>query len=245
MLGGEFRIVQPKKGGLTASQLKLIAILAMLIDHIATVFVGGNNPLGVIMHFIGRITGPVMFYFVVEGYHYTRNVNRYTLRLVLFAIISYIPYIYCFDEQLPNKHNFMHLNVIYTICVGLLVLRAKYEIKNPFIRRGIIIILFFISLFGDWSFLAPLIIFWFDKYRGNFKQQMTAYFFTILFMIGIVFIESAWRLTTVLIQLGMILPILLLYFYNGEKGKGNKWAFYVFYPLHLILLGLLHYAFIK
>lgn len=231
--------------GLTASQLKVIAILAMLIDHIATVFVYWRSPLGITMHFIGRITGPVMFYFMVEGYHHTKNINRYTIRLALFAIVSYIPYIYCMDRQMPNQTNFYHLNVIYTLCIGLLVLRAKYEVGNHFIKNGAMLVLFFLSLFGDWSFLAPLTILLFDKYRGNFKKQMMAYSFVIIIMIGFIFVDPHWKIASLFQQLGMILPIFLLSFYRGEKGQGSKWLFYVFYPLHLMVLGVLYQIFIN
>jgi len=74
--------------GLNAWQLKLIAIVAMVIDHLAFSFVPDGTFLAVAMHFIGRITGPTMFYFAVEGYHHTRNLNRYLFRLAAFAARS-------------------------------------------------------------------------------------------------------------------------------------------------------------
>ncbi len=60
---------------LTANVLKYIAIAAMLIDHIAWSFVSDYSVLGQIMHVIGRLTAPIMCYFIAEGYYYTRNVK--------------------------------------------------------------------------------------------------------------------------------------------------------------------------
>lgn len=77
-----------------ANTIKLIAIIAMTIDHIAwAVFPGyPTAPLPLLMHLIGRITCPIMCYFIAEGSHYTKNINKYTARLFLFAGISHFAY---------------------------------------------------------------------------------------------------------------------------------------------------------
>ena len=75
---------------LNSNQLKLIAILAMTVDHIAWAVFSGypTEILPLVMHIIGRLTCPIMCYFVAEGYHYTKNINKYTARLFAFSIIS-------------------------------------------------------------------------------------------------------------------------------------------------------------
>ena len=65
--------------GLTLTTLKYIAIAAMLIDHIAVTFVAYDSVLFLIMDLIGRITGPVMFFAAVEGYHHTKSFQKYLL----------------------------------------------------------------------------------------------------------------------------------------------------------------------
>ena len=80
--------------GLTVNTLKYIAILAMVIDHIAYAFVPSGTALSIVMHFIGRTTGPIMFFSAVEGYHHTSNIRKYILRLTIFAIISWFPFLY-------------------------------------------------------------------------------------------------------------------------------------------------------
>ena len=75
------------KKTMDANQIKLLAILAMTIDHIAwLVFPGYSKaPLALLMHLIGRMTCPIMCFFIAEGYYHTRNIHKYTFRLFLFA----------------------------------------------------------------------------------------------------------------------------------------------------------------
>ena len=85
-----------EKNPLSSNAIKLIAIAAMTVDHIAwAVFPGYPKEfLPLLMHLIGRITCPIMCYCIAEGYHYTRNIRKYTARLFVFALISHFCYIY-------------------------------------------------------------------------------------------------------------------------------------------------------
>lgn len=77
-----------QRRSLDSNAIKLIAILAMTVDHIAwAVFPGyPRAALPLLMHLIGRITCPIMCYFIAEGFHYTHDVRKYTARLFLFAL---------------------------------------------------------------------------------------------------------------------------------------------------------------
>ena len=81
---------------LDANMIKLIAILAMTIDHITWMIFPGypKDFLPILLHIIGRITCPIMCYFIAEGYHYTKNVNKYTNRLFAFAFLSHFAYVF-------------------------------------------------------------------------------------------------------------------------------------------------------
>lgn len=83
------------RSGLDSNMLKLIAIAAMTADHIAWLLFPGypTDPLPIILHIIGRLTCPIMCFFIAEGYHYTRNIKKYTARLFVFAVISHFAYI--------------------------------------------------------------------------------------------------------------------------------------------------------
>ena len=243
------------KKGLSASTLKTIAIIAMAIDHTSVAFFSDFSTIGMVMRFIGRITGPVMFYMIAEGYFHTRDVNKYTLRLALFAAVSYLPFIYFESGSLPNSQNFLKLNVFYTLCLGLLALRAWCEIKQPVLRIVVVAGLMAASSIGDWGVVGVAIILVFGIFRGDFKKQAIGY----ALIVGANLIQPAtlllWAADTGVLDTylpsilqygfiicGMFIPLILLRFYNGEKGNGYKWLFYIFYPAHLVLLGFLKFG---
>ncbi len=90
-----------EKKGLSENQIKYIVIVAMVIDHIAWGFLRERDLTFHAMHFIGRLTGPVMAYFLVEGYHHTRNLKKYILRLAVFALISWPAFSFLRRGELP------------------------------------------------------------------------------------------------------------------------------------------------
>ena len=86
------------KRGLNREQLKLIAVIAMTVDHLAWVIWPGYSKdiCIVVLHCIGRITAPIMWFFIAEGYYHTRSVKKYALRLLAVAIISHFAYTFAF-----------------------------------------------------------------------------------------------------------------------------------------------------
>jgi hypothetical protein len=243
--------------GLTTNALKLIAIAAMVIDHIAWAFVPDETPLAIVMHFIGRITGPTMFYFAVEGYHHTRSVNRYTARLAIFALISYFPFMYFMADGVIAEMDYLQFNVIYTILLGVLAVRVRRELKNPVLKTILILVLIVLCVPADWSTWGITIIIVFDYFRGNFRHQAFGYTMIVMLQAGMLSLLT-YPVSLLLYapgtpldpsvyiyniaNLGMFLPLILLKFYNGQKGTGGrfmKWLFYLFYPAHLLILGLI------
>ena len=83
---------------LNSNNLKLIAIIAMSIDHIADLLYPGmqNNIVCIIMHIIGRLTAPIMFFFICEGFYYTHDIKKYIERLFIFSIVSHFAYCFAF-----------------------------------------------------------------------------------------------------------------------------------------------------
>lgn len=231
------------------NQIKYLVIVAMLIDHIAWAFIPMESVLGQIMHFIGRLTGPTMAYFLVEGYIHTRNVKKYALRLGIFALISWVPFCLFEFQRLPiamvdGRWRFTPtFGVIYTLFLGLLAVWLWDKGKCPKYCKVLGIIgLCILSVFGDWpvyDILYPMIFF---VYRNNTRKKWI--FFSILTGISILvpFLAVGFIIWGIY-QLGMFMvPIILLFFYNGESGSKkpiHKWFFYVFYPLHLLVLWIL------
>lgn len=86
------------KKGLNSNQLKLIAIIAMTVDHLTWVIWPGYQTgwPQLALHCVGRITAPIMWFFIAEGYHYTHSFKKYALRLLLFAVVSHFAYTFAF-----------------------------------------------------------------------------------------------------------------------------------------------------
>ncbi|MGN1415826.1 MAG: TraX family protein [Oscillospiraceae bacterium] len=249
--------LRSKTDGLSACAVKYIAVLAMLTDHIAWCFVDTYSPLGEIMHIIGRITAPVMTFFIAEGFYYTKNANKYLLRLGVFAVISYFPYIYMeygtfyhvtgkglgLIDYLPRQ------GVIYTLCLAVLALKTVHSEKlHDAVKCMIVILLCIAALIGDWMFFPVIWAVLFDRYRGSFKDQAAAFAVSSVIMVGAYLAYCGFEFAD-MFQYGVLLALIPLHFYNGKRGKilgekADKWFFYIFYPLHMLILGFIKYYFI-
>lgn len=111
---------------LNANHLKLIAIIAMTIDHVCDLIYPGfpAESGAMALHIIGRLTAPIMWFFVCEGYYYTHNVKRYMLRLGIFAVISHFAYCFAFGIN-PISFStgiFNQTSVMYPLFIAVLVL---------------------------------------------------------------------------------------------------------------------------
>lgn len=249
--------LQTRKGTfISANAIKYFAVFAMLIDHIAWCFVDTNSILGIIMHLIGRMTAPIMTYFIVEGYHYTRNVNKYLARLAIFAAVSWIPFLFMeYGTLLPftfvdgNLYFNPAQGVIYTFFLTLLAMKTVHSQSLPKPAKVMLVIgLCLLSSIGDWFFFPIIWALLLDKYRGNFKKQAAAFAISSLVLMTLMIMFLMDGFANNWFQYGVLLALIPLYFYNGEKGRGgrfNKWFFYVFYPAHLLILGILKWYVFK
>ena len=229
---------------LTSNAIKLIAIIAMTIDHTALVlFPRYSTELLVLsMHIIGRLTAPIMMFFVVEGYFHTRNIKKYLFRLFVFAIISHFAYAIAFDKDfIPfRKTLFDQTSIIWSLGLGLLALTVyKTEILKNWQKNIIIFVCIWAAFPADWSSPAALAILYMGINRDSFKKQMVCLVFCIALysIVYFIFLNKIYGLMQMLI----VLAIPILYQYNGQRGKwkGMKWFFYIYYPAHLIILGII------
>lgn len=217
------------------NQIKYFAVIAMLIDHVATAFIAQESLLGMIMHFIGRFTAPTMAYFIIEGYHYTRNIKKYALRLSAFAVISWLPF-----SLFETGTISLTFGVIYTLFLGLLaVYLLDYKNCPGIIKVFGIVSICFISFFGDWYLFVPLWCIIFHIFRDKTVHKWIAYS-----LVGTVYCKLIFESSTSIISglwcLGIyIVPFVIQFIYNGKSGSKrsfHKWFFYIFYPLHLIII---------
>ncbi|MCD8108866.1 MAG: conjugal transfer protein TraX [Clostridiales bacterium] len=216
--------------------LKLIAIVTMLIDHIGAVL----YPDQMIFRYIGRIAFPVFVFLLVEGFYYTRNIRKYELRLLLFAIISECPFDLAFNDAVLE---FQSQNVFFTLFLGLLMLELLKKVQGQHWKSMLILVIFVVAaalLKTDYDAGGILLIYFFFSFRTQPVIKYAALGGISLFIFGPV---ECWSLLAVI-------PLLL---YNGERGfrrdgklyggraEGTgaeliKYLFYVFYPVHLLVL---------
>lgn len=245
---GDNRGLPQRAGGLDAFQLKLIAIVCMVIDHVAWFFfppyVVGS--VGFVMRLFGKITFPVMCFFIAEGYRHSSNVKKYLLRLGIFALISIIPYSLAFGAVL--NHGLIPNNVYITLFLGLLSLYLADFTQEGSLRLLIVAGCAALSYFGDWSVVGVPMIYIFGRARDKNKRILGGVgafvgLYTFNFLLGHFLDGNAISPSQIAIA-GALLSIPLLYLYNGRRGSNSpaaKYLFYWFYPLHLLLLVLIRY----
>lgn len=237
---------------LNRNKIKYILIVAMLIDHIAWAFVPTASILGQVMHFIGRLTGPSMAVLLAEGFQYTKNRKKYALRLFIFAMISWIPYSLN-DFGVFPKFTLGMFGMIFTLFIAFMTIWMWADLKIPKAVKVILVILMCaLSLFGDWPIFAVLWAFFAYVYRDRPKAKWISFGIIAAADVGLMLLlplalQAPWKQQ--LFQTGVILvPILLICFYNRKKGssaKIHKWFFYIFYPLHILIIYLIKLFVIK
>ena len=214
---------------LSGSALKVISVVSMTIDHIAYYILDqqlgmGDTWLYETMRCIGRFAFPIFAFLIIEGYHHTRHVGRYMAALLVTAIVAEIPW-----QLLGNEDSH---NVVFTLLLGLVVVFLIDHIHD-----ALWLMLMETALFSaiatmlntdyTWHGICLMVVFYlFRKYRG-----LTLLFgFPLLMEYGI--LGSA---------IGLVIPLM----YSGRRGfvKGQwmKYLFYIYYPLHLMVI----YLFIR
>lgn len=240
--------------GISGSTLKIIAIVTMLIDHIGAVVLarmiltyGTQSSITtvisrdalyqiyIVFRGIGRLAFPIFCFLLVEGFQRTGNRIRYAMRLAVFAFLSEIPFDLAFCSKVLE---FSYQNVFFTLLIGLLTMMAvdavpvmwgKLADKISIQVRGILTYLTTLAVIAlgmlaatclhtDYDYKGILCIMVLYFFRRSKKSQCIAGFCAFL-----------WENYA-------SLAFLLVGFYNGKRGMRLKMVFYLFYPLHLLIL---------
>lgn len=229
--------------------IKYIAMLTMLLNHISTIFMESGSFLSEFFLDIGYFTAITMCYFLVEGYQYTHSKKAYAIRLLLFALISEVPYCLAFTQD--GIIEFEGLNMMFTllICFGILVVFERTSDRG--LRFTYVLFSIILSLFCSWAILAPIFTLLFIWSKGSDKKIKLSFIIAMLLFAAFNLAGGIGRFsvtTNILYALGSMVGtglsgIVIVYLYNGkrmEKGRGfSKWFFYWFYPVHLLILGLI------
>jgi len=209
--------------GISGFTLKWIAMICMLIDHMGAVLF----PQYIQMRIIGRLAFPIYCFLLVEGAVHTSDIRKYEKRLLLFAVLSELP----FDLAFYGKVSLGHQNVFFTLLLGLVVIE-QYQRKREKLNNVLIFILAMVAaeiLHTDYGAGGIVLIFcFFVLYQNVFIKQA-------------VFILANSLIYGIGVQIYAGLAAIPMLLYNGKRGPGMKYFFYIFYPAHLLILYLIKY----
>ncbi len=233
--------------------IKYFAMFTMLLNHIAFALLPPNTLLSEIFINIGFFTAVTMCYFLVEGYGYTRSKKRYAQRLLLFGIVSEVPF--CLALTQGEIFAFCGFNMMFTLFLCFLILCAREHIAGKLPRTLAITGLTVLCIFCDWSFFAPLFTLLFAWAKGSEKRTKCAFVCCAAsFGLFNLLSNGLGRCTpqesplyAAASMAGILLSgFVIVYLYNGKRmdfGRTfSKWFFYLFYPVHLLILGLIRIA---
>ncbi len=216
--------------GLSAAHLRILALFLMLLDHLWATVVPGSFW----MTMAGRLAFPIFAFQAAEGYRRTHDFKAYCKRLLIFGLISEIPYNFLvFDSPIfPFQQN-----VMFTLLLGICA--CKYWDEKNYWKLALAIALGAVG-FVDYGYLGVVTVLMFHVFRSNRWLQLAALIFIHGFgYSGLMIAPLGFEMP---LQALAILAWLPLQLYNGEKGPGGKvlqYASYIFYPVHMLILGLL------
>lgn len=227
---------------LNRDAIKYIAIIAMTLNHVASVFMEPGTWLYESFTDIGYMTAIIMCYFLADGYHYTHSKDSYCRRLLIFAAISQIP----FNLAL----GVFSLNILFTLLICFAIIWVMENVSGSTQRNLFVTGLTVLSVIGDWGIFAAIFTIIFERRRGNKGQYQILISFCYCALVFGLFeyldlsgnygyiaaIPHVIFETLPLVAAGLMMEFL----YNGRKSDRNqtfnKWFFYVYYPTHLLVL---------
>ena len=214
---------------LSGSSLKIIAVLSMVIDHCAYYLLEHGTVLYEAMRCVGRIAFPVFAFLIAEGFSHTRNKRSYFVQLLGFAFFSEIPWF------LLNGADGTH-NVMFTLALGVVALTlldrcCEHKVLSFMAVCLVAVLAYYMGTDYDWRGILMIAIFYITQPQaGNLQDRMIQILFILPLMIDYG-------------TIGAIFASVVILSYNGNRGfitgKAWKYAFYAFYPVHLILICLL------
>lgn len=228
-----------RRSRFSGTTLKFIACVTMLIDHIGASCIETQYmtaeyiPTELIrfdhvLRLIGRLAFPIFCFLLVEGFQHTHDVKKYIRRLLLFGVVSEIPYDMAFFRMPFYWEN---QNVYWTLAIGVIAMAAMQHFQDEkgdlIWKSGLAaVICAMIAELAktDYGAIGVALIVALYLTRKSRKQQC---------IVGAVM---------VLFELTAPIAFLLVWYYNGQRGNCPKWAqraFYLFYPVHLTVLGVI------
>ena len=207
-----------QKIGLSSFSLKVIALLTMTIDHMGFILF----PQALWMRGVGRLAFPIFCFTLTEGFRHTHDLKMYMKRMLVVGILSEIPFNLAESGQIFSLD---HQNVFFTLLIGLIMLYYCEKASGTVMKAEVVILAMCAAEFlrTDYGALGVLLIaiYWFTR-KHKWDQA---------------FLSGGWNfLFGIPIQDAGIFAILPIALYNGRKGRSTGYFFYMYYPVHLLIL---------
>ena len=235
-------------GGISAMTLRLLAMGLMLLDHLWATIVPGSNW----MTYLGRLAFPIFAFQIAEGFFHTKDIKRYKKRLLLFALLSEIPF-----DLIQGGTVFypFHQNVLFTLLLGLWAIsaldKARKQRTAPALIKGAAVAALACLLgavgmtdYGAKGVMTVLAFYLFRGFPFAWAAQLAA-----MVALNIVWFKG-WSFTLTLAGQTLLFPVqglavlalVPIWLYNGKKGPGGRlaqYAAYAFYPVHQLVIYLI------
>lgn len=228
-----------KFGIFSNNVLKIIACITMLIDHMGVVLF----PKITILRIIGRIAFPIFAFLLAEGCYYTRNKIRHLLVISGFAVVMQV--VLFLATRMTDFSIFIHFSIAVLLCLVIDLIEKFIKERKvivsialvlSFLISVIMLILidkntaYFFSNYGLYGIFVPVVLYIIRKYIKHVNLLVSIIVICLSMVLMHFFTVWIYQLY------GMVACVFIL-LYNGKKGKYNlKYLFYIFYPLHLVIL---------
>ena len=246
------------KKGLTTFDLKMLGIILMVFDHIHQMLYFEGVPLW--LNMLGRLVAPIFLFLSAEGFHYTHNRKRYMLNLLIgYWICQFL--FYGVSALFPNEKVQLINSIFGTLFLSLCAMWIYDGFFGPekYVKKAVLGLIAFIGVTPLSFFLLTLDFIpqtlrtGYLKYIPNLLTVGGGLPYILLALLFYVFRDKRWAQYLALFSLSllvfisdpkgtqwlMVFSLIPIYLYNGQKGRSEKWFFYIFYPAHIVILYLI------
>ena len=148
---------------MTSLLLKIIAIIAMFCDHLSYAL----PQRVVLLNAIGRIAFPIFAFSIAQGYIHTRSLKRYFIRLVIFAVVSQLPFMLLMKMAGAG----FRLNIFVTLILGLSAIMVYDKVQPRLLGIALSLIIallgdIFYTDYGAWGVLLILFMYVLTEYKN-------------------------------------------------------------------------------
>lgn len=235
------------KMDLSAAALHILAMAFMLMDHLWATLLPAQEWLTC----VGRIAFPIFAFMAVEGYFHTYNLKKYLLRMLIFAVISEVP----FDLMYGGTWFYpVHQNVIWTLMMGLVGIHLMETVRKKKSTFVYILVSAIVVILGgllgtlsmvDYYGIGVLTVFIFYFFRQRkwwclLGQMLALYWVNVELLGGLMYPIRLFGMEFELCQQGLaLLALLPIWLYRGRQGYHSKpfqYFCYAFYPIHMLVI---------